>query len=252
MGMSMVELEEFKHRKIGLALSGGSVRGIAHIGVIKALSELGIRPTVVAGTSVGSLVGAAVAAGMEWPEILRMARDVFWPNLLNGKRLEKFCAQHLPEDFADLRLPFAAIATSVPDRRTVVLTSGKLAPAISASCAIRVIRRPVSLGEDRLKDGGMSCVLPSVISRQMGAELVIASDVWEMSALLRGVGVGASHVHASRVYPQQYLRAVLNTSVLVQTSVPLMGYLPGRESIDRLVAAGEAATHRADFNKLFV
>ncbi len=66
-------------RKIGLALSGGSVRGIAHIGVLKALSEAGIQPAIIAGTSVGSLVGAAIAAGLKWPDILKMAREVFWP-----------------------------------------------------------------------------------------------------------------------------------------------------------------------------
>ena len=94
--ISMRKLHEFKGRKIGLSLSGGSVRGIAHIGVIKALTEVGIRPAVVVGTSVGSLVGAAVAAGMGWQEILQMAHDVFWPHLLSGRRLEEFCRKWLP------------------------------------------------------------------------------------------------------------------------------------------------------------
>jgi NTE family protein len=239
----MRRLLEVKDCKVGLALSGGSVRGIAHIGVIKALTDAGLRPAVVVGTSVGSLVGAAVAAGMEWQEILKMARDVFWPHLLNGRRLEEFCRKWLPETFEDLRLPFAAIATTVRKKQTVVLNSGKLAPAISASCAMRVIRRPVSLAGNRLEDGGTSCVLPSEICRQMGAEIVVASDVWEFSALLRGVGLGPSHVHAGRIYPRQYMRAVSNTDLLIQTDIPLIGYLPGKRSVDRLFAAGEAAAN---------
>jgi predicted acylesterase/phospholipase RssA len=243
----MLTLNEIGDRKIGLALSGGSVRGIAHIGVIKALAEAGIQPSIITGTSVGSLVGAALAAMMKWPEILKMAREVFWPSLLNAKRLEQFCARWLPENFEDLQLPFAAIASTVPGRRTVILKSGNLAAAISASCAIRVLRRPVSLNGDRLEDGGSSCVLPSVVCRQMGADFVIASDVWEWSALLRGAGVTPAHHQASRLYPRQYLRAVSNTNALIHTPIPLTAYLPG--SVNRLVAAGEASARGVDFEQ---
>src|SRR5947208_9364433 len=95
-------------RRVGLVLSGGSVRGLPHIGVIKALTEAGIGPAVVTGTSAGSLIGAAFAAGMGWQELAEMARTVFWPALLAGSRLERFCARHLPDTFAELRLPFAA------------------------------------------------------------------------------------------------------------------------------------------------
>ena len=73
---------------MGLALSGGAVRGLAHIGVIKALDEIGIKPRVVAGTSVGSIIGAALAAGKDWREIADMARTIFWPSLLRGQTLE--------------------------------------------------------------------------------------------------------------------------------------------------------------------
>jgi len=129
---NLLSQNEGEVRKIGLALSGGSVRGIAHIGVLKALSEAGIQPAIIAGTSVGSLVGAAIAAGLKWPDILKMAREVFWPGLLNGRRLERFCATWLPQQFEDLELPFAAIATIVSNRQTIILKSGNLAAAISA------------------------------------------------------------------------------------------------------------------------
>ena len=81
-------LRSLESKRVGLALSGGAVRGLAHIGVIKALDELGVKPAVVAGTSVGSIIGAALGAGMDWREIANMARSIFWPRLLHGKTLE--------------------------------------------------------------------------------------------------------------------------------------------------------------------
>jgi len=232
-------------RRVGLALSGGSVRGIAHIGVIKALTEHGFQPSIVVGTSVGSLIGAGIAAGMSWQELKGMAEAVFWPTLLNGGNLEQFCCRYLPSSFRDLPLPFAAIATTLPDKRTVVLKTGKLASAISASCAMRLVRRSVSLNGERLKDGGISCVLPSLECRELGADFIISSDVWELSAILRGMGVTHHHPQARHVYPQHYLNAALGSDVLVQPDIPLKAYMPGCISVATLIAAGEAATHRA-------
>ncbi|MEW6208554.1 MAG: patatin-like phospholipase family protein [Acidobacteriota bacterium] len=232
-------------RRIGLALSGGSVRGIAHIGVIKALAEAGIQPHFIAGTSAGSIIGAALAAGMNWQEIARMARSVFWPALLNGQRLERFCAEHLPEDFAQLRLPFVAVATSLPSKRPVTLYEGRLAIAISASCAMRVIRRSVLHKGQRLKDGGIACVLPAVACREMGAEFVIASDVWELSSILRAAGFHTAHPRGERIYPSHYRVAVRHSDLLITPSMPKSGYLPGARAVDLMIEAGERAAHKA-------
>jgi NTE family protein len=228
-------------RRIGLALSGGSVRGIAHIGVIKALEELGVRLAVVAGTSAGSLVGAMLAAGLGWREMAELARSVFWPGLLHGGRLVRFCEANLPLRFADLRLPFAAIATDVASKQAVTFASGRLAPALSASCAIRVVRRPVAHEGRRLKDGGIACVMPTLACRELGADLVIGSDVWELSSLLRSVGVDAAHPIRGRIYPAHYRAALARTDLLVQPSIPVAGYVPSPAAVDRLVAEGERA-----------
>ena len=120
-------LQQLRTKRIGLALSGGAVRGIAHIGVIKALTELGLYPTVIAGTSAGSLVGAGFAAGKDWQALAEMACSVFWPSLLNGRMLERFCERHLPATFEQLSMPFAVTATAFPAKRLVALTSGRLA-----------------------------------------------------------------------------------------------------------------------------
>lgn len=233
-------------RQIGLALSGGAVRGLAHIGVIKALNEAGIKPAVVAGTSVGSIVGAAIAAGKHWREIAEMARAVFWPTLLRGPALERFCADHLPHTFADLKLPFAAISTIVPSNRAISITSGQLTSAISASCALRLLRRPVVREGLRLKDGGFTSVLPSHACHELGTDFVIASDVWEWSSLMRSLGCSpVQQGWKTRPYPFHYRLALSHTNLHIHPYIPASIYLPGPRAVDRMIAIGEDATHRA-------
>lgn len=238
-------MHELRPTRVGLALSGGSVRGLAHIGVYKTLTEAGIRPAFVAGTSAGSIIGAAIAAGMGWKELERMARSIFWPKLLHGETLERFCERNLPRHFSDLRLPFAAIATALPHRRAVSLSSGKLASAISASCAMRVIRGSVRRDGHRFKDGGIACALPASACRRMGASFVVSSDVWELSALLRSMGLDVAHPSARRLYPAQYHRALRHTDLLIHPRVPLAGYWPSEAGSQRMIAAGEQAARRA-------
>ena len=115
----MSGLHQLRSRRVGLALSGGSVRGLAHLGVVKVLSEAGIRPAVITGTSAGSLIGAMLAAGMDWSEIASLARKTFWPKLLHGETLERFCAEHLPATFAEPEAPVRS-----PDDRIARKASG--------------------------------------------------------------------------------------------------------------------------------
>jgi len=221
------------------------VRGLAHIGVFKALSEAAIRPAVIVGTSVGSLIGAMFAAGLEWSEIASLARKTFWPRLLHGETLERFCAEHLPATFAGLKIPFAAITTELPVKQPMIITNGELASAISASCALRGVRRPVTREGKRLKDGGIACVLPSEACRAMGADFIVGSDVWEFSSVLRGFGIYPDHPRANRAYPSHYHSAVRNTDLLIFPSIPLAGYLPRPAAIERMISAGEDATRLA-------
>jgi NTE family protein len=235
----------FRSHKIGLALSGGGVRGLAHIGVIKALTEAGIQPVIVAGVSAGSIVGAGFADGMDWRGLTAMARSVFWPSLLHGGRLERFCAEHLSETFAKLSLPFAAVATAVPERQVITITEGNLGLAISASCAIPYLRRPVAREGRRLVDGGVACVMPSTACLELGAEFIIASDVWEYSSLMRAAGCHPARPAHRRFYPGHYLRALHHTDFHIHPSIPIAGYAPGAAAIERMIAAGEEAAHRA-------
>jgi NTE family protein len=239
-------INSLQNKRVGLALSGGAVRGLAHIGVIKALGEVGIKPAVVAGTSVGSIIGAAFAAGMDWREMADMARSIFWPRLLHGKTLERFSAEYLPAMFEHLETRFAAVATIVPLNQPHTITSGPLPSAISASCALRLLRRPVAREGLQLKDGGFSCVLPAHVCRVLDAEVVIASDVWEWSSLMRSLGWSQSDYRwTTRVYPSHYQFALANTDIHIHPEIPAIGYVPGAAAVDRLIAMGERATHLA-------
>jgi NTE family protein len=239
-------LDSLQSKRVGLALSGGAVRGLAHIGVIKALLEVGIKPSVVAGTSVGSIIGAALAAGMDWREMADMARSIFWPRLLHGKTLERFSAQYLPATFEHLETRFAAIATAIPSNKPVTMTSGPLPSAISASCALRLLRRPVIREGLQLKDGGFSCVLPTHVCHELDAELVIASDVWEWSSLMRSLGSSPSDRRwIARAYPSHYRFALAHTEIHIHPEIPASGYVPGAVAVERMIAAGERAAHVA-------
>lgn len=220
------------------------MRGLAHIGVIKALHENGIRPAVVAGTSVGSIIGAALAAGMNWRDMAGMARSVFWPRLLHGKTLERFSAQYLPATFEHLETRFAAVATVVPLNQPHTISRGPLASAISASCALRLLRRPVVREGLRLKDGGFSCVLPTHVCRELGAEVVIGSDVWEWSSVMRSFGYSPFDQRwPSRAYPSHYRFALAHTDIHIHPEIPATGYVPGAAAINRMIAVGERATY---------
>jgi NTE family protein len=238
-------LDLLHSKRVGLALSGGAVRGLAHIGVIKALNEANIKPTVIAGTSAGSIIGAAYAAGMSWRDMADMARSIFWPRLLNRSRLEQFCSEYLPQTFEQLEHPFAAVATAAPTNEPVTLTGGPLPSAISASCALRLLRRPVMRDGLRLKDGGFSCVLPTRACRELGAEFVIASDVWEWSSLMRSLGRSPNGQWASRAYPSHYRFALSHTDIHIHPEIPATGYVPGPAAVDRMIAVGESATLKA-------
>ncbi|OYT72528.1 MAG: phospholipase [Chloracidobacterium sp. CP2_5A] len=231
---------------IGLALSGGGPRGLAHIGVIKALDAHGIAPAFIAGTSAGSIVGAMLAAGLSWREMRDIAASTFWPELFDGDRLERFCAQHLPATFEELERPFVAIAGEWPSRRLVVLREGDLPSAISASCALPGARRPVIREGLSLLDGGLACPLPSVPAREMGATHVVASDVLGIASVLRAVGVEPTAPAVRRFFPHHYRRALDAADTLIAPAIPLYGLLPvGSGRLDAVIAAGEAAAHAA-------
>ncbi len=176
---------------IGLALGSGGARGAAHTGVLKVLEREGIHPTVVAGSSIGALIGAAFAAGKpvadmekEWlsfgmSKVLRGFMPTFpragWSSGHEVRKLlvELFHAIRIQE----LPCPFAAVACDIDTGERVVLRQGSLVDAVLASTAIPGIFHPVRWDSRILVDGGMVDPVPVSACRDLGADLVIAVDI---------------------------------------------------------------------------
>ncbi|TND08183.1 MAG: NTE family protein [Bacteroidetes bacterium] len=151
--------------KIGLVLSGGSARGIIHLGVIKALGEIGIRPGAVSGVSAGSIIGALHLAGFSPEESMRfIVENKFytWTKMLWGKaglldmgKVGKLLSRYLPEKFEDLGGELHVSATDVVSGETIWFNSGELIKPICGSSAIPVVFNPVAIGNYQLLDGGI-------------------------------------------------------------------------------------------------
>ena len=177
-------------KKVGLALSGGGARGFAHVGVLKALSENSIPIDYIAGTSAGSFVGAAYAAGMSIDEIVAIGPKVSWfamsgfsyspRGLLSNAAMGKFIETTLPvQNFEDLKIPLAIVACDFARGGEVVLKeTGSLAQAVRASCAIPGVFVPITDAKGRmLVDGGVVSPMPTRAVKKLGAELIIAVDL---------------------------------------------------------------------------
>lgn len=151
---------------IGLVLSGGGFRGIAHIGAIKALEEHDIRPTHIAGTSAGAIIGALYASGRGWKELLEFFRNVPLFNLNNyalkkpgffdAEKLHGHFLKYLPhDDFEQLHKPLFVTATNILDGTLQVFQSGELIRPLLASAAFPGVFAPVKIGDGYYVDGGV-------------------------------------------------------------------------------------------------
>ncbi len=184
-------------KTIGLALSGGGARGFAHLGVVRALIEGGVRFDIVTGTSAGSFVGAALATGMPVDEIVRIGRRVTWFNmaglsyspraLLSNSAMGAFIAQNFtPGRIEDLKHRYAAVACDINAAEQVILDKGDVALAVRASCAVPGVFSPTTDGDGRmLIDGGVLNPLPADVARRMGADVVIGVDLLACGANFR-------------------------------------------------------------------
>ncbi len=174
---------------IGLALSGGAARGIAHIAVLDILEREGVPIHAIAGTSSGSIIGALYCAGMSVSEIRRVLLNAKWTDMLkfsvprtgliSSEGIFKFMEDILPVNkFSALPLPFAAVATDLRSGEKVAITSGSIAKAVQASCSLPVIFTPTEINKKVLVDGGVSSQVPvRTVREELGIKNVIAVDV---------------------------------------------------------------------------
>jgi NTE family protein len=202
----------FQYMKIGLALSGGGARGIAHIGVIKAMEELGIRPDVLSGTSAGSIVAVLYANGMKPDDIFDVVShlSIFksvkmawaWSGLLKMEGLHALLTTHIPQNtFESLKIPLTVAATDIRLGETAYFSSGELAPAIVSSCSIPGVFDPVHFNDHLYVDGGLLDNLPTRPLRDQCDFLI-----------------GSHCNHLTPQYDERSLKAVIERSMLITIS----------------------------------
>ena len=181
-----------RKKRVGLAVGGGAVRGIAHVGVISVLEEAGIEIDFVAGCSSGAILASLLAAGWETESIKEfayrlnwwlMARPV-WPSrgFLSLAMLEKLLNRELNgKSFNDLKLPCTIIATDIETGMPVRLNEGSVAEAVHASCCIPGLVTPKNLNGRLLVDGAICDMVPVSVLNDMGADYVIGVDIFSFN-----------------------------------------------------------------------
>lgn len=175
--------------KIGLALGSGGARGWCHIGILRELDAMGLKPDVISGASIGALVGAIYAGGAlddleDWAEKLT-ARQFFGMldiklssgGLVEGAQILSVIRQLVEQErIQDLQVPLAVVATDMATGRDVWMTEGDLAEAVRASVALPGVISPFRIGDRWFLDGGLTNPLPVTACRILGAEVVIAAN----------------------------------------------------------------------------
>jgi NTE family protein len=179
-----------KPLKIGLVLGGGAARGFAHVGVIQVLEEAGIRPSLVVGTSAGSLVAAFYASGKTGRQLQQVAETmeeaafadwtlpIFSRGVLRGEALARYVGVQVNGRLIEnMPLPLGIVATDLNSGLGVLFQRGDTATAVRASSAVPALFQPVKIAGREYVDGGLVSPVPVRYARQMGAELVIAVDI---------------------------------------------------------------------------
>lgn len=257
------------HKTFGMALGGGGARGYAHIGVMRVLQREGFTPSVIAGTSMGSLVGAFFAAGLEADHVQEIIGQVsFWKlldlnpfkDMLSFGELRKLMEPHVPRTFEELPIPYSVTASDLITGTEVYFREGDLFEAIRASIAYPGAINPIWVGNRLLSDGGILNQIPVDAVRFMGAERVIAVDVTPLEALnelpqkkswwdqvfRRGIEVNPIQtvfraVEIMQIRLAEVKLAVSRPDIILRPKLEGIG-LFGFQQVEEAIKDGEAAT----------
>ena len=244
--------------RLALVLGNGGPRGFAHIGVLKALDDAGIKPDLIVGTSVGSLIGSLYAAGMSGRELEALAANIsmrdfaamswlppFKPKLdplraIVNERIEAKLSQRL---FERLPTKLAVVALRERDKTVVNFLDGEVGLAVQASCSIGRVFAPVSIGSERFLDADTFSPLPASIARALGATRVIAVDVTALESS-EPAGVSDEWKVRDRARRAAAAREYANIDLLIH---PDIGYYAPHTppQIQRAIAIGEQAARAA-------
>jgi NTE family protein len=176
-------------KKLGLALGGGSARGLSHIGVLKVLHKHKIYPDYIAGTSMGAVIGALYSADHTPKEIEEIAKSTKWKKIIDFKIPKAgFIEGDLVENkikrlvnnkkFSDLSIPLNIVAYNMTHHEKAIFSEGSVSRAIRASISIPGIFAPVKIGKCNYIDGGVIDPTPFEVVKEMGADVVIAVDLF--------------------------------------------------------------------------
>lgn len=186
---SFLRRHDGRHPRVGLVLGGGAVRGAAHLGALSVLEPAGFAPQIVVGTSVGAIIGAGVAAGVSAESMWEVFRTLDWRQVARPSWRSKLSVfQYGPlcdlvsrvmrvSTIEELSIPFAAVSCDLLTGDRVVMTSGDLQVALTASASVPVIFEPIPYEGALLVDGGLIDNLPVDVARDLGAEYIVAIDV---------------------------------------------------------------------------
>jgi len=175
-------------KKVGLALGGGSIRGLAHIGVLKVLKKHNIPIDMIAGTSIGALIGSAYCAGVEPEELEKITLTADWKKLADftipkkgfiaGRKMRNYISKLTHhKNFSDLRIPLHVVATDLEKQEKVVFSRGNVADAVRCSIALPGIFNPVKIHGKELVDGGLVDPIPFDELIEAGADIIIAVNL---------------------------------------------------------------------------
>lgn len=255
--MCMTRLTYSAQPAVGLALGGGFARGFAHLGVLQVFQERQIPISHIAGTSVGSILGAAYASGaplgliMETCRTLRFRDIARWRvsrlGLASNHRLGGLIERVFgSRQFEDLQIPLAVVATDLSTGEPVVFTQGNLVDAIRASCAFPGLFEPVEIGTRCLADGGLVAPVPTHAARILGAKMVLGVSVGVQDGY-RGApknifqvvsrAVGAAQKHQLEVWER-------HADLVLRPDVQSLAWDDFHRA-DEAIAAGVAAARRA-------
>jgi NTE family protein len=271
-------------RGFALSLAGGGARGAAHIGVLKVLEKEHLRPTLIAGSSIGAFIGALWASGIPAAEIERLItsgefRQAFFPTPLrvqsmlyfpryalarllfikpdigiySGKSIARFINKHLPHgvrNFEDTPIPVTVTAINLLDTRPVWLSKGSIAEAVRASCSIPFLYRPLKREGQRLVDGGIRENLPTEVAQAAGSPSVVAVRLHGYLSKLAPNKVDTNLEFLDRIasifMAEIEQKSVANADVLIEPEVQNMHELAfTKEDLAEAIASGEKAAQLA-------
>ncbi|MDO8260067.1 MAG: patatin-like phospholipase family protein [Candidatus Magasanikbacteria bacterium] len=253
-----------KNKKIGLALGGGGARGLAHLGVLKVLRREGIKIDYICGVSMGSIIGALFALGLDLDEIekeilkynrktklIRMADIRFFSknSMLKGVKPYKFIEQFINAEavFSDAKVPFTIVATDLNTGDEAVLKRGNILEAVKASSCVPGIFPPVKIGTDYYIDGGVVNPTPVDVTKEMGADIVIAVDL----IVRKKVEITKPNIFNTLMRSYDIIRAqavkfkmsqIGDAMILIEPNIGGIVDSFKFDNMDRFIKAGEEAT----------